>query len=140
MNKLTALTLIAGIATAMTTLAPAAAQIPGKGPNYPSQHSQEHCADTMGHMRRVSQADIAAVGNQPVVLIPVCEDMTVPFRNVYGPLFVNGNANLLRQPIARSRTLMNALRSRQYDQHDVVSVRFGGNHSIILYVHQRDMN
>jgi hypothetical protein len=139
MNKLTTLTLIAGIATALTTMA-AAAQVAGKGPNYPAAHSQEHCADTMGHMRRVSQADIAAIGNQPVVLIPVCEDLTVPFRNVYGPLFVNGNANLLRRPIARSQALMNALRGRQYDQHDVVSVRFGGNHSIILYVHQRDMN
>lgn len=37
------------------------------------------------------------------------------------------------------KTLMAALNACGYDQHDVVSLRFGGGGSIILYVHQRDM-
>ena len=141
MKKLTAIALIAGLMTAMGTMGASALTI--THPNYPqsSPSSDPDCANVLGHMRSVKQAEIAAInGSQPVVLIAVCEDGTVPFRNVYGSLFVNGNAELLRLPIARNATLMSALRSRQYDQHDVVSVRFGANDSVILYVHQRDMN
>jgi hypothetical protein len=53
---------------------------------------------------------------------------------------VNGNVNHLRVSIAHNATLMTALRAKGYDQHDVVSLRHGANNSIILYVHQRDMN
>ena len=42
-------------------------------------------------------------------------------------------------PIAHQPVMINALKARDYDQHDVVSVRFSANNGVILYVHQRDM-
>lgn len=94
----------------------------------------------MGHMRSVRQADINAIHGNRVSLQAVCEDLTVLGKNAYGSLFVNGNVNHLRVPIARNATLMAALTAKGYDQNDVVSLRHGANDSIILYVHQRDMN
>jgi hypothetical protein len=142
MNKLTAIAAIAGLVTAFTTIASPAAvvtHVPGK-PNGPSQESDPDCTALMGYMRTPKSAEILGLNPAHVAIIAVCEDLTVPGRNNYGPLFVNGNAELLRQPIARTPALIQALRAKQYDQNDVVSVRFGGNDSIILYVHQRDMN
>jgi hypothetical protein len=46
---------------------------------------------------------------------------------------------LLRLPIAHHPTLIDALETHDYDQNDVVSVRFSANNGVILYVHQRDM-
>src|SRR5215217_5844168 len=92
-----------------------------------------------GRLTRM-QNDILAIDGNRIALLPICEDMTVPGKNAYGALFVNGNVNHLRQPIAYNPTLMAALSAKGYDQNDVVSLRFGGNDSIILYVHQRDMN
>lgn len=133
--------IIAGLALALTTLPSAAqfsrAKVPGA--NYPPSASSHDCADEMGFMRRVSRADIDAIRNRSVMLIPVCEDRAVAGKNAYGALFVNGNVDRLRQPIARNATLMQALRAKGYDQHDVVSLRFGGHNSIVLYVYQRDM-
>ncbi|WDR06448.1 hypothetical protein PSQ90_02980 [Devosia rhodophyticola] len=98
------------------------------------------CADDMGHMRRVYQADIAGIESwQQVVLIPVCDDQTMASRTSYGSLFVEGNVGRLRMPIARNSTLMSALRDKDYDQYDVVSLGFGANDAVLLYVHQRDM-
>jgi hypothetical protein len=140
MNKLTTLTIIAGLATALTTLAPVAAVVTHVPRKIPEANVPYNCEDEMGHMRSVSTADIAAIHGQHVTLIAVCEDLTVAGKDNYGPLFVNGNAERLRLPIARNATLMGALLNRSYDQNDVVSVRFGGGDSIILYVYQRDMN
>ncbi|WP_297105706.1 hypothetical protein [uncultured Devosia sp.] len=143
MIKLTTMILVAGLATATTTLPSAAqflaANIPG-GPNYPVSHTDHDCADDMGHMRSVNVFDIQGIHDRKVYLHPICEDRTVYGRNNYGTLFLDGNVNVLREPIARNRTLMTALEAKGYDQYDVVSLRFGGNNSIILYVHQRDMN
>lgn len=142
MNKLTALTAIAGLVTAFTTLAPSAAVVITHVPRNPNYEASDptNCADQMGHMRSVSARDIVSINGQHVALIAVCEDLAVAGKNNYGPLFVNGNAERLRLPIARNNTLMSALRSKAYDQNDVVSVRFGGDDSVILYVYQRDMN
>lgn len=141
MFKITTLAVLAGLAT-LTTVLPSAAQFAGANQRYPQQGSgQEYdCAASMGHMRSVRQADIFAINGNRVALLPVCEDLTVRGKNVYGPLFVNGNVNHLRVPIARNTTLMAALTAKGYDQNDVVSLRHGANDSIILYVHQRDMN
>jgi hypothetical protein len=144
MFKTTVLAVLAGLIT-LTSIAPSAAQFargrqPGQNPQPVGSGSAYDCAAMMGHMRSVKQADIAAIRGNRVALLPVCEDLTVPGKNVYGPLFVNGNVNHLRVPIARNSTLMTALTAKGYDQHDVVSLRFGGGGSIILYVHQRDMN
>ena len=142
MNKLTAIVAIAGLATAFTTIASSAAvltHVP-RTPNYSSEATDPDCTALMGYMRTPKSTEILGLTSAHVAVISVCEDMTVFGRNNYGPLFVNGNAELLRQPIARTPALIEALRAKQYDQHDVVSVRFGGNDSIILYVHQRDMN
>jgi len=109
-------------------------------PNYPTSRTDHDCADEMGHMRRVNVFDIDGITDRKVYLHPVCEDLTVFGKNNYGTLFLDGNVNLLREPIARNRTLMSALRARGYDHYDVVSLRFGARNSIILYVHQRDMN
>lgn len=143
MKKLTSLSVIAGLAMVLTTMS-ASAQFIGPNPNrYPRYPyaNEENCADKMGHMRRVSSADIQAVRpGQHVGLIPVCEDLTVPGKNNYGSLFVYGNVSRLRVPLGRNPVLMQALVAKGYDQHDVISLRFGANDSIILYVHQRDMN
>lgn len=142
MKKLTSLTVIAGFAMALTTMGASAQFVAGIpwNPRNPQQH-EENCADKMGHMRRISAADIQAIHpGQPVGLIAVCEDLTVWGKNNYGPLFVNGNVGRLRVPLARNATLMQALVTEGYDEHDVISLRFGANDSIILYVHQRDMN
>ncbi|WDR02713.1 hypothetical protein PSQ19_00250 [Devosia algicola] len=145
MKKSSLMITIATLAMALTTI-PSSAQfarlaVPGK-PNYPqaSPDSPHSCADEMGHMRRVYQADIADIESwQQVVLIPVCDDQTMVSRTSYGSLFVEGNVGRLRMPIARNSTLMSALRAMDYDQFDVVSLGFGANDSILLYVHQRDM-
>ena len=139
MLKFATLTLLAGVLTATTVLPSAAAVLLPRPPAAPggSGHTAE-CSDSMGHMRSVKQADIFAINGNRVALLPVCEDLTVPGKNAYGPLFVNGNVNHLRQPIAHSATLMAALTAKGYDQNDVVSLRHGGNDSIILYVYQRD--
>ena len=144
MNKTSSITLVAGLIMALTTLGSAAAVVPG-GPNNQREPSfsggpRHDPCENMGHMRRVSQADIDAIDrSQHIALISVCEDLTVPERNNYGALFVNGNVETLRLPIARNSALMSALRAKDYDQHDVVNIRYGANDSIILYVHQRDI-
>ena len=141
MNKLTTLTVIAGLMTALSTVSPQAAFIlQNKNPNQIHVPNENNCAAEMGHMRSVRPAEIATVAHQPIVLIAVCEDLSVPGRNAYGSLFIEGNAELLRLPIARNGELMSVLGAKDYDQNDVVSVRFGGNDSVILYVYQRDMN
>ena len=140
MNKLTTLTIIAGLITAVTTLAPSAAILNHVPAPKPVAHEETNCADQMGHMRSVHRADIEAIHGQHVALIAVCEDLTVAGKNNYGSLFIDGNVETLRQPIARNQTLMSALLRQNYDQNDVVSLRFGANDSIILYVYQRDMN
>ncbi|MBN9335901.1 hypothetical protein [Devosia sp.] len=142
MLKATTLAILAGLIT-MTTVLPSAAQVRPGGSQRPPEQSEgqdEDCTAVMGHMRSVNQADINAIKGNRVALLPVCEDLTVRGKNVYGQLFVNGNVNHLRVPIAHNATLMTALRAKGYDQHDVVSLRHGANNSIILYVHQRDMN
>jgi hypothetical protein len=143
MFKTTVLAVLAGLIT-LTSIAPSAAQFASAFNQQQRPHNASgpglDCTAMMGHMRSVKQADIAAIRGNRVALQPVCEDLTVPGKNVYGPLFVNGNVNHLRVPIARNSTLMTALTAKGYDQHDVVSLRFGGGGSIILYVHQRDMN
>ncbi len=140
MLKLTALTLLAGLATASAALPSyAQANFPGT-PNYPSSGPDHNCADEMGHMRSVNVFDIEGIRDQKIFLYPICEDPTVPGKNNYGTLFINGNVNVLRTPIARNATLMNALAAKGYDHNDVVSLRFAAGNSIYLYVHQRDMN
>jgi hypothetical protein len=141
MLKTATFAVIAGILT-LTTVLPSAAQFAGAQQRRPSPTatSPVDCAEVMGHMRSVRQADIGAINGNRVSLDPVCEDLTVGGKNAYGSLFVNGNVNHLRVPIAHNTTLMAALTAKGYDQNDVVSLRFGGGGSIILYVHQRDMN
>ncbi|MEQ8600847.1 MAG: hypothetical protein RLP98_13075 [Devosia sp.] len=140
MLKLTALALLAGLATASVALPSyAQANIPGT-PNNPSSGPDHSCEDEMGHMRSVNAFDIQGIQGQKIFLYPICEDPTVPGKNNYGTLFINGNVNLLRTPIARNATLMNALTAKGYDHNDVVSLRFAGGNSIYLYVHQRDLN
>ena len=140
MLKTTTFALLAGLVT-LTSVVPSFAQVAGTNQRYPQASGTEYdCAAAMGHMRGVKQNDILAINGNRVALLPICEDPTVPGKNAYGALFVNGNVNHLRQPIAHNPTLMAALTAKGYDQNDVVSLRFGGNDSIILYVHQRDMN
>lgn len=142
MNKLHLLTVVAGLTMAFTTIGAQAqfAAVPGNNNPAPAPAIQHNCADDMGHMRSVHRADIDAIAGQKVYLIHVCEDLTVVGRNTYGPLFVNGNVDTLRQPIGRNRTLMVALHHSELDQHDVVSLRFGRDDTIVLYVYDRDMN
>lgn len=143
MIKLTALALLAGLATAATVV-PSSAQffaaaVPGGPSNYPVSSQSDDCRDEMSHVRRISAADIQSIHDRSVWLYPVCEKAYLLPRDDYGTLFLDGNANTLRQPIARNQTLMTALRAKGYDQHDVISVVFAAGNSILLYVHQREM-
>ncbi|KKB82701.1 hypothetical protein VW29_15450 [Devosia limi DSM 17137] len=142
MNKLTSITLIAGLATVLTTFG-AAAQVaggPNRYPTAPSSESEEFCTEGMGFMRSVSKADIQAIGNQQrIALVPVCEDGLRASREHYGTLFLDGNVNHLRVQMAHNPALMTALKARNYDEQDVISLRYGGGNTIILYVHQRDL-
>ncbi len=142
MRKLSTVAIIAGLVTALVSTSVQAQQVPGgptHNPRGSSESSEPDCTELMGFMRSVKQAEIKAFNGERVRLIPVCEDGTHRTRNAYGTLFRDGNAELLRMPIARHPTLINALTAREYDQHDVVSVRFSANNGIIFYVHQRDM-
>lgn len=139
MLKLTTLALVAGLAT-MSTVLPSHAQfaVPG-GPNNPVVEATDTCTGPNGFVRRVSVAEINAIHDQKVWLDPVCEDTSLVSQYDIGSLFLDGNANTLRQPIARNATLMNALHAKGYDENDVVSVVFGARNSVLLYVHQRDV-
>lgn len=141
MNKRITITIIAGLASVLATMSGSAAQVaPGQGRNPVSHEHEDFCTEGLGHMRNVTRSDIQAISfDRPIVLVPICEDGLRTRREVYGTLFLDGNVNTLRQPIARNRALMSALGRQDYDEQDVVSLRFGGNDSIILYVHQRDL-
>jgi hypothetical protein len=140
MLKTTTFAIVAGMFT-LTSVMASAAQVAGGPSNYPGpSHSPTNCDEMVGHMRSVHQADIAAINGNRVGLQAICEDLTVFGKNSYGSIFANGNVNHLRVPIAHNATLMAALTARGYDQNDVVSLRFGANDSIVLYVLQRDMN
>ncbi|MEO8684767.1 MAG: hypothetical protein ABI414_08005 [Devosia sp.] len=142
MNKLTTITIIAGLASVLSTMVCSAAIVAPRAPRAAPHEHQAQCSTDLGHMRSVSRADILAIGGgQRIVLVPVCEEEGVHSRHEeYGTLFRDGNVNTLRQPIARNPALIAALGSKDYDEQDVISLRYGGNDSIILYVHQRDMN
>lgn len=138
MFKTTVLTLLVGIVTA-TTIVPSNALFiaaPPKKPA-PSSSTEEECSYQLNYMPRVTRAHIDSIQGSRVYLIPVCE--TGLGRDDYGWLFTSGNVGTLRQPIASNPTLMSALTAEGYDQQDVVSLRFGGDGSIALYVHQRDL-
>lgn len=139
MLKFATLTLLAGVLTATSILPSTAAVLLPRPPTKQSSGESPDCSASMGHMRSVNAADIAAINGNRVVLLPVCEELALYGREGYGSLFVEGNVNHLRQPIAHNSTLMSALTAKGYDQNDVVSLRHGGNDSIILYVYQRDM-
>jgi hypothetical protein len=139
MLKITALTMLAGL-TMVATILPSNAQFIAAQPKKPAAASSHDCANEMGHVRRLGVADIDSITDRSVWLYPVCEDLTAYGRNDYGTLFLDGNANVLREPIARNEVLMSALEAKGYDQFDVISVVFGAQNSVLLYVHQRDMN
>lgn len=107
---------------------------PTPGPSGASTGSYSVCGYDLGFMRRPTTRDIAAISSHSIVLNPVCEDGLMS-RHDIGSLFQDGNVEGLRPHIARNATLMNALRSGNYDQEDVVALRFGANNTVILYVH-----
>jgi hypothetical protein len=140
MFKTTVLTLLVGLVTA-TTIVPSNALFIAANPNkkpVPSvSSSEEECSYQLNYMPRVTRAHIESIQNTHVYLIPVCEDGFG--RDDYGWLFTSGNVGTLRLPIAHNPTLMSALTAEGYDHQDVVSLRVGGDGSIALYVHQRDL-
>ena len=140
MFKITVLAVVLGLATTAATLPSfAQANIPG-GPNHPAISSDDgECAYQLNYMPRVTRSHIESIARQHVYLIPVCEDGLIGRNDDYGWLYVSGNVDTLRLPIARNQTLMAALTAEGYDHQDVVSLRFGGDGSIALYVHQRSL-
>ena len=138
MFKTTVLALIVGLTTAATTVPSHAINIAG-GPNKPIATTEEDCAYQLNYMPRVTRAHIDSIQGRDVYLIPVCEDGLIGRNDDYGWLFTSGNVGTLRQPIARNATLMQALTAEGYDQQDVISLRFGSDDDIVLYVHQRNL-
>jgi hypothetical protein len=140
MIKFTTLTLVAGLATAATILPTSAQFFIAAPPNKPSPASTYDCAEEIGHVHRLSVQDIDGITDRSVWLQPICEGLTAARRNTYDFLFFNGNVNVHRAPIARNDLLMAELTDKGYDQFDVISLVFGAGNSVLLYVHQRDMN
>lgn len=136
MIKLSTLVALVGIAVAAST---SNAFAVAAWPTYDAMPATSECRNDLGFQRTFRTTEISAMHNQSVFLISVCEDLTMASRNDYGSLFVDGNADGLRSPIAQNDLLMTALYAQDYDQNDVVSIRLGANDSVILYVHQRDM-
>lgn len=137
MFKTTVLTVLVGIVTA-TTIVPSNALFlaaPNRKPQIAS--SEDDCSYQLNYMPRVTRSHIESIQGNSVYLIPVCEDGLG--RDDYGWLFTSGNVGTLRLPIAANPTLMSALLAEGYDHQDVVSLRFGGDGSIALYVHQRNL-
>jgi hypothetical protein len=139
MFKTTALALLAVITTATTIVPSHAINLPGRGNKPVVSSNDDDCAYQLNYMPQVTRAHIDAIAERDVYLIPVCEDGLIGRNDDYGWLFTSGNVGTLRQPIARNSTLMHALSAEGYDQQDVVSLRFGGDGSIALYVHQRTL-
>ncbi|KRA45658.1 hypothetical protein [Devosia sp. Root635] len=139
MLKTTVLAVLVGLASAAATLPSAAQFLAGPPPGGPGMQAEEDCAYPLHYMPRVTRAHIQSIDGQPVYLVPVCEDGLIGRNDDYGWLFVQGNVDTLRLPIARNATLMAALTAEGYDSQDVVSLRFGGGDSITLYVHQRNL-
>ncbi len=138
MFKIVMLAAMAGLATALpATTAFAQAAAPGANEPGPGYDDRE-CSYPIHYLPRVTRQVIQAISGQPVYLIPVCEDGLLGRRD-YGWLFVHGNVDTLRVPLARNATLMRALSARGYNEYDVISLRVGGDNSIVLYVHRRDM-
>ena len=141
MLKTTVLAVLVGLATVATTLPSNAQFILNHQPRNPGGPSQpdDECAYQLNYMSRDTRAHIETIQGQPVYLVPVCEDGLIGRNDDYGWLFTSGNVGTLRLPIARNRTLMAALAAQGYDHQDVISLRFGGDDSIVLYVHQRTL-
>ena len=140
MSKFTMIALVAGLATAAATLPSNAQFFAANVPNKPTATSTYDCAQEMVQIRRISPAEVNGIQDRSVWLYPVCEDLTAYGRNNYRDLFFDGNAGVVRGEIGRNPTLMNALRAKGYDQHDVISLVLAAGNSVLLYVHQRDMN
>lgn len=139
--KITTVALLAGFATFAAVL-PGHAQfnVPGTNqgsPNY--DESDYRCHDEMGRSPHISAAQVRAIRDQLVWLQPICENVAISQTSDYGTLFLDGNASALRGHIAANPTLMAELTEHDYDQHDVISIVYGANDSILLYVHQRDV-
>lgn len=141
MMKITTLAVVVGLVSVATVLPSTAQQnnIPGT-PNYPSEsEDEEHCSGRMGFSPPISPAQVNAINDQRVWLHPICEDGSLTRSEDVDTLFIDGNASTLRREIARNPTLMAELTEHDYDQHDVISVVYGANNSILLYVHQREV-
>lgn len=143
MFKNTVLAALVGLAT-IATILPSnaqflAAHVPGGNNNPPAASNESECAYPLHYLPRVTRALINTIKSQPVYLVPVCEDGLIGRNDDYGWLFVEGNVETLRLPIARNHALMAALGHEGYDEQDVISLRFGGDDTITLYVHQRNL-
>jgi len=138
MLKVLSLAALAGLTIAMSTMPSAAFKFNNFNPPGASSTDGE-CAYQLNYMPRVTRSLIESIRGEPVYLVPVCEDGLTGNNEEYGWLFVAGNVDTLRLPIARNRGLMTALDAEGYDQNDVISLRLGGDDSIVLYVHQRHM-
>ena len=138
MFKIATLAVLAGLATVLpAATAFAQANNQGQRQERPA-HDDRECAYPINYLPRVTGQLIQSIAGQPVYLIPVCEDGLLDHRD-HDWLFVHGNVDTLRVPLARNATLMRALSARDYNAYDVVSLRVGGDGSIVLYVHRRDM-
>lgn len=128
----------AGLLIAFTGLAHAQAAAPGGPAPKPTPSSSSECAFNAAMQPLIRATEIGAVNfGQEIWLTPVCEDDLE--RNSYGTLFRDGNVDTLRNVIGRNGALMQTLAAHGYDHFDVVAIRFSENHSVNLFVHQRDM-
>jgi hypothetical protein len=104
------------------TAGPQCDDTPGGGSSY------DECTAPLGHLRRVYEEELEAIGNpHDVTVVPICIGEDGMFRN-------DGNAGTLRLAIADNEALMEALFRKNFGSDDVVGIRIIGDEKAIVYV------
>lgn len=89
------------------------------------------CDPGLGHLQTLRQDEIEAIDESYNISIwVVCPDHPDPS----APLA--GNVAGLHSTIARNETLAAALTEAGFDPEQVVAIRFGRGHSLLVYVHR----
>lgn len=134
MKKSIALAAAASVLVALASTAVSAQVITRYPPKTNDTPSTFDCDDAMGHLRRVTAAQIRALPrSQNISIQPICEGD--PSQNI-AVLRADGNVGSLQSTIGAHPAIALALADAHYIDRDVVGIRFGGGNTLILYVHK----
>lgn len=122
------LTIIAAAAMSLAGafVLPAQAQVDNQ--RIPESQPEEHCGDSLGYLRQVHPAEIAAVDSSYQVWVTeVCPEFSL--------MRSDGNAAGLRKTIGQNPVLVEALQAKAFTANDVFAVRMMGEGTVNLFVH-----